>query len=39
MESVEAKIGNTKKPLFDSTDPEIVYCSTFETPEMLKTAC
>ena len=29
MESVEAKIGNAKQPLFDGTDPERVYYSAF----------
>ena len=29
MEHVEAKIGNSKKPLFDGTDPEGVYYSDF----------
>ena len=29
MELVKAKIGNSKKPLFDGTDPDRVYCSAF----------
>ena len=29
MEHVEAKIGNSKKPLFDGTEPDRVYYSDF----------
>ena len=29
MERVEANIGNSKQPLFDGTDPDRVYYSTF----------
>ena len=29
MEHVEAKIGNTKQPLFDGTEPYRVYYSAF----------
>ena len=29
MERVEAKIGNSKKPMFDVTEPDRVYYSDF----------
>ena len=29
MESVEAKIGNAKQPLFDGTGPDRIYYSAF----------
>ena len=29
MERVETKIGNSKQPLFDGTEPDRLYCSTF----------